>query len=211
MNKQLLKRGSIVVASALTIFGLSVASPSMAATVKHGHVAAASKKAAVTATPAPTSTAAPTTGGNLDWGTGAGAGSTGDDANEGPEKHGEGHDGKHGKGHDGKHGKGHDGKRDGKGPKGGPANLTDQTATVNVPADSSVYVAVITEVLPAAPAPAPATGSVATPVAPPHPAHTITVPVSGVGSQTVTFKGIAGQAYTVQLVKVVATQVVTGK
>ncbi len=193
MDKQLLKRGSIVVASALTIFGLSVASPSMASTAKNtNHVAAAAKKAA--ATPAPS---APAAGGNLAWGgPGAGAGQ-GDDDGDGPQG------GDHGRGG---HGKGPKGDH-GKGPKGGPANLTDQTVTVNVPADSSVYVAVITEVVPAAPAPA--TGSVATP--PARPAHVETVSVSGTGSQTVTFKGIAGQAYTVQLVKVVSVQSFTGK
>lgn len=200
MDKQLLKRGSIVVASALTIFGLSVASPSMAATGKNNHhVSAASKKTATsTATPAP---AAPGTGGNLSWGTGNGAGAgQGDDANEGPENHGQ-----------GEHGRGGDhGKRDhGKGPKGAPANLTDQTVTVDVPADSSNYVVVITEIAPAAQAPA--TGSVATPAFPARPPHVETVPVVGTGSQTVTFKGIAGQAYTVQLVKVVSVQSYTGK
>lgn len=198
MDKQLVKRGSIVVASALTIFGLSVASPSIASTAKNTtHTATTTKKSSATATPAPS------TGGNLSWGNGAGAGAGAgqgdDDGVEGPENHGQGGD--HGKGPKGDHGKG---------PWGAPANLTDQTVTVNVPADSSTYVAVITEV-PAA-AQAPATGSVATPpAAPARPAHVDTVAVSGTGAQTITFKGIAGQAYTVQLVKVVSTQVYTGK
>ena len=197
MDKQLVKRGSIVVASALTIFGLSVASPSIASTAKNTtHTATTTKKSSATATPAPS------TGGNLSWGNGAGAGAgagQGDDDGDGPGGHGP--DGDHGKGPKGDHGKG---------PKGVPANLTDQTVTVNVPADSSTYVAVITEV-PAA-AQAPATGSVATPpAAPARPAHVDTVAVSGTGAQTITFKGIAGQAYTVQLVKVVSTQVYTGK
>ena len=194
MDKQLLKRGSIVVASALTIFGLSVASPSMASTNKNTVTKSATvKKSAATATPAPST---PGAGGNLNWGNGAGAGAgQGDDDGDGPQG------GDHGKGD---HGKGP------KGPKGAPANLTDQTVTVDVPADSSIYVAVITEI-PAA-APAPANGSVATPPAGAgRPAHVETVAVSGVGSQTITFKGIAGHAYTVQLVKVVSTQAYTGK